>query len=92
MADTPFTRDIPLGKVGFTNGFQLYIHGSAFTKVKKSTYVPLLAVTRPTLNEMFQFTNPKLFISYIIVPATRRRRDINIPLCLSAPMQKSLIQ
>ena len=33
------------------------------------------------------------FLSYnLIVSATRRRRDIKIPFCLSAPVRKSLVQ
>ena len=30
-------------------------------------------------------------VSRVFVSATRRRRDIKIPLCLSAPLRKSLI-
>ena len=37
MADTPFARIHLLEKVQITSGFQSYIRGRMFTKVKKST-------------------------------------------------------
>ena len=36
-------------------------------------------------------TYDEIFVSVVIVSATRRIRDIKIPFCLSAPMRKSLI-
>ena len=36
-------------------------------------------------------TYDEIYVSVVIVSATRRIRDIKIPFCLSAPMRKSLI-